>query len=102
MRQYGKEHSPHSWPRCLSISLLALNLLLGGYEEKGKLSGQVFTLRSIPAVIYLLNNFYQVLKVQKNSINNYKIFNTLKVTILPIAVVQLPEYKSPWSSTHLI
>lgn len=38
-------------------------------------------------MIYLLNNFYQVLKVQKNRINNYKIFNTLKVTILLIAVV---------------
>lgn len=34
-------------------------------------------------MIYLLNNFYQVLKVQKNRINNYKIFNT----ILLIAVV---------------
>lgn len=38
-------------------------------------------------MIYLLNNFYQVLKVQNNHINNYKIFNTLKVTILLIAVV---------------
>lgn len=42
---------------------------------------------------YLLN-FYQVLKVQKNPINNYKIFNTLKV-FYPFAVVQLPEYKKP-------